>query len=327
MTVDVLILGAGPAGLAAAGALGRTRRSVLIIAGAEHRNRGSHAVHGVLGCEGMNPADFISQSQQQITSMYPTVRLESDTVQRAAVVGTPENPAFEVELASGAVYRGRRLILATGAVDEFPTDVVGFASCWPDHIYQCLLCDGFERADGPFGVGVLARPLSEHHVHLALRARCFNARVVVYTDGCDSDEQRLEAEKLFRTLLAPGKGVTVNHARITRLEPLSAAEGSPGVSVHLASGNTERVDFMVYKTLTRPASADLATQLGLPSAEMPGHGSFIARQEPTGSTSVPGVYVCGDAGSPIKGVAPAMAQGVCAADVIWGSLVEEDKNS
>ncbi|KAF5580566.1 pyridine nucleotide-disulfide oxidoreductase class-II [Fusarium subglutinans] len=322
MTVDVLILGAGPAGLAAAGALGRTLRRVLILAEDEHPNRGSHPLHGVLACEGMNRVDFITQSQQQITSAYQNVRLESDIAKSVTAIGTPGKPAFEVRTASGVVHQTRRLILATGAVHELPTEIYGFTSCWPDHIYQCLLCDGFERANGPHGVGVLAWPLSEHHVHLALRARCFNTRVVVYTNGCDTDEQQREAEKLFAPLLS--QFVTLQQARISRLEPLPVPEG-PGVRLHLDSGNTECADFLVYKTLTRPGSADLATQLGLPTAEVPGHGTFITREEPTGSTNVPGVYVCGDAGSPIKGVAPAMAQGVCAADVIWGGLVEEDR--
>ncbi|KAI5456495.1 hypothetical protein BGZ63DRAFT_409180 [Mariannaea sp. PMI_226] len=291
MTVDVLIIGAGPAGLTAASALGRSRRCVLVIAGAEHRNRGSHAMHGVLTCEGMNPIEFVTQSQQQITSLYPTVRFESDTVKSVAAVGRPERPAFEVKTASSMVYRGRRLILATGAIDELPVSIDGFANCWPDHVYQCLLCDGFERADGPCGVGALARHLSEHHVHRALRARCFNARVVIYVDRCDTDEQRHEAEKMFAPLLA--QGVILQYGRINRLEPLSAVQG-PGICVHLESGNTERVDFLVYETLTRPASVNLAIQLGLSITEIPSHGSFIAREEPTGKTSVPGVYVCGD---------------------------------
>lgn len=314
-TTEVIIIGAGPAGLAAAGALGRGRRSVLVIGGAEHRNRGSHAMHGVLGNEGTDPAEFLALSRQQILSRYPTVRMSSDTVLRAAAVGTSESPAFEVETASGAVYHGRRLILASGAVDELP-DIPGFADCWPQHIYQCLICDGLERADGPLGVGVLARPFSQHHIHLALRARCFNSRVIVYTDGHDIDQ----AEEAFAPLLAQEPGITLQHAPIARLESQQS-----DVHVHLQSGATERVDFLIYKTLTHPASADLVAQLRLARTDIPGHGSFIEREEPTGATSVPGVYVCGDAGTPVKGVAPAMAQGVCAADVIWGSLVEEDK--
>ncbi|KAJ5157925.1 Pyridine nucleotide-disulfide oxidoreductase class-II [Penicillium canariense] len=302
MIVDALILGAGPAGLAAASALGRARRHVLIIADSEYRNRASHAMHGVLACEGMNPIDFLTRSQQQLTALYPSIRLESDTVQRAARIGTPESPAFEIETATGAVYQGRRLILATGAIDELPTEIAGFATCWPDHL----------------------PPLSTYHVHLALRARCFNDRVIVYTDGLLYTEvQRCEAEKLFAPALA--QGVTLQHTPISRLEPLPVEKG-PGVHVYLEGGKSERVDFLVYKTLTRPASAHLATQLGLQISEIPGQGSVIACKEPTGATSVPGLFVCGDAGSPIKGVAPAMAQGLCVADVVWGGLLEEDKS-
>ncbi|KAJ5499240.1 Pyridine nucleotide-disulfide oxidoreductase class-II [Penicillium expansum] len=322
MIVDALILGAGPAGLAAASALGRARRHVLIIAGPDYRNRASPAMHGVLACEGMNPIEFLTRSQHQITALYPTVRLESDTVvQRAAQIGTQEKPVFEVQTATGAVYQGRRLILATGAIDELPNEIAGFATCWPDHIYQCLLCDGFERAEGPFGVGVLAKPLSAHYVHLALRARCFNDRVVVYTDSLYTKEQQDEAAKLFAPALA--QGVTLKHTPISRLEPNNKGLG---VDIYLEGGQLEHVDFLVYKTLTRPASTDLALQLGLQVNEIPGQGSVIACKEPTGATSVPGLFVCGDAGSLIKEWPRLWHRAFVLQTWFGGGLLEEDKS-
>ncbi|KIL87774.1 hypothetical protein FAVG1_08652 [Fusarium avenaceum] len=322
MKTDVAIIGAGPAGLAAAGALGRTRYHVLVLAGAEQQKRWSHPIHGVLACEGMDRNDYLEKSKHQITSLYQTVRMESDIAQTVRAVGNAEAPAFDIEAASGVVYQARRIILATGTIHEVPKEIEGFSSCWPEHIYQCLLCDGLERADGPHGIGILAQPLSEHHVHLALRAKCLNKNVVIYTNGRDTEEKQLEAEKLFSPLL--NNGVTLQHSRISRVEALKGDE-APGVRLYLDSGGEDCVDFVVYKTLTRPANIDIATGLGLSTTEMLPYGSFLNRQEPSGGTDVPGVYVCGDAGSLIKGVAPAAAQGLCTADAIWGSLVEEDK--
>jgi thioredoxin reductase len=43
---DVVIVGAGPAGLSAALLLGRCRRNVLVCDAGRPRNRVSHAVHG-----------------------------------------------------------------------------------------------------------------------------------------------------------------------------------------------------------------------------------------------------------------------------------------
>jgi thioredoxin reductase len=323
MKIDVAIIGAGPGGLAAAGALGRTRCHVLVLAGAEQQKRWSHPIHGVLACEGMDRNEYLEKSQQQITSLYKTVRMESDFAETVTAVGTAEAPAFEIEAALGVVHQARRITLATGTIHEVPQDIGGFSSCWPEHIYQCLLYDGLDRADGPHGIGILAQPLSEHHVHLALRAKCFNKNVVIYTNGPDTKEDQLEAEKLFSPLLT--NGVTLQHSPISRLKALTGDE-APGIRLYLSYGSEECIAFLVYKMLTRPANVGIATGLGLSTTEVLPYGSFLNRQEPSGGTDVPGVYVCGDAGTLIKGVAPAAAQGLCAADAIWGSLAEEDKS-
>ena len=53
MKVDVLIAGGGPAGLSAALVLGRCLRQVLICDEDRQRNRASHAIHALLGREGL----------------------------------------------------------------------------------------------------------------------------------------------------------------------------------------------------------------------------------------------------------------------------------
>jgi hypothetical protein len=100
--------------------------------------------------------------------------MESDIARTVKAVGIAEAPAFDIEAASGVIYQVRRIILATGANHEAPKDIEGFSSCWPEHIYQCPLCDGLERADEPRGIGILAQPLPEHHVNLVLGTKYFN---------------------------------------------------------------------------------------------------------------------------------------------------------
>ena len=54
-TYDVVIVGAGPAGLSAALMLGRCRRSVLVCDTGNPRNAASHALHGYLTRDGIDP--------------------------------------------------------------------------------------------------------------------------------------------------------------------------------------------------------------------------------------------------------------------------------
>ena len=56
---DVIIVGAGPAGLSAALILGRCRRSVLICDTGKPRNAASHALHGYLTRDGTPPREFL----------------------------------------------------------------------------------------------------------------------------------------------------------------------------------------------------------------------------------------------------------------------------
>jgi 2-polyprenyl-6-methoxyphenol hydroxylase-like FAD-dependent oxidoreductase len=57
-TWDCMIVGAGPAGLNAALVLGRARRRVLVLDNAAPRNYAAHEMHGVLGHDGLDPAEL-----------------------------------------------------------------------------------------------------------------------------------------------------------------------------------------------------------------------------------------------------------------------------
>ena len=63
-TWDCVIVGAGPAGLNAALVLGRTRRRVVVLDNAQPRNYATHEMHGVLGHDGLDPADLRARGRQ-----------------------------------------------------------------------------------------------------------------------------------------------------------------------------------------------------------------------------------------------------------------------
>src|SRR3954447_13451677 len=63
---DCIVVGAGPAGLNAALVLGRARRRVLVLDSARPRNYATHHMHGVLGHDGLDPADLRARSRTEL---------------------------------------------------------------------------------------------------------------------------------------------------------------------------------------------------------------------------------------------------------------------
>src|SRR3954447_9839067 len=81
---DCVIVGAGPAGLNAALVLGRARRRVLVLDDAQPRNYATHEMHGVLGHDGLDPADLRARGRAELAGYG--VEVVTDEVQDAEVL-------------------------------------------------------------------------------------------------------------------------------------------------------------------------------------------------------------------------------------------------
>jgi thioredoxin reductase len=110
---DVIIIGAGPAGLTAAQVLGRQGRNTVVVDGGRPRNAPSPELHMFPSRDGCAPAQLNRLARDELAA-YPTVQLVDGEV--IGVGGTIDD--FDITLAGGDSHRGRRLILATGTVDE-----------------------------------------------------------------------------------------------------------------------------------------------------------------------------------------------------------------
>ena len=97
MTYDVIIIGAGPAGLSAALMLGRCRRRVLVCDTGKPRNASSHAMHGFISRDGIAPRDFLRIVREQMGE-YDCVELRDIEVTAAVC----RDSAFHVTLADGS---------------------------------------------------------------------------------------------------------------------------------------------------------------------------------------------------------------------------------
>lgn len=72
MKYDCVIIGGGPAGLNAALVLGRARRTVALIDHGRPRNAVTHASHGFITRDGIQPAEFRRIALEEVLQ-YPTV--------------------------------------------------------------------------------------------------------------------------------------------------------------------------------------------------------------------------------------------------------------
>src|ERR1044072_3916525 len=83
-TWDCVIVGAGPAGLNAALVLGRARRRVVVFDDARPRNYATHEMHGVLGHDGLDPAELRARGRAELAGYR--VEVVSADVRDAAVL-------------------------------------------------------------------------------------------------------------------------------------------------------------------------------------------------------------------------------------------------
>lgn len=72
---DVLVVGAGSAGLSAALTLGRCLRRVLVADGGPPRNEASPGVHDFLTRDGIRRAELLRLGREQLQS-YETVEVQ-----------------------------------------------------------------------------------------------------------------------------------------------------------------------------------------------------------------------------------------------------------
>ncbi len=308
---DVVVIGGGAAGLSGALTLSRAGRSVVVVDSGRPRNAPADAVHNYLGREGTAPADLLARGRAEVAGYGGRVVDGLVTTVRATVRATDEEPTgFEVHLADGRVLTSRRLLVTTGLVDELPA-VPGLAERWGHDVLHCPFCHGHEVRGQ--AVGVLATgPLS---VHQALMWRGWTDDVTLFLNGAlEPDEQQWE-QLAARDVAVVDEAVTEVLVTDDRLSGVRLADGRvvPRQVLVTGTGLTARASFL--------------DELGLGSEDMEMLGAVVARRVPsgpTGSTTVPGVWVAGNVTEPMAQVIVAAAAGLTAGAAITGDLLAEE---
>jgi thioredoxin reductase (NADPH) len=302
---DVVIIGGGAAGLSGAVALARSRRSVLVVDAGQPRNAPADGVHNYLGREGTPPGDLLAIGRAELAGYGGEVVSGVVTAARRE-----DDGAFRVTLDDGHEVATRRLLVATGLVDELP-DLPGVAERWGRDVLHCPYCHGWEVRDQP--IGILAT--GPNAVHQALLFRQLSDDVTFFRHT-GPELPADEAEQLAAL------GVRMVDGEVAGLE----VSGDGLTGVRLVSGEiVERSVVVVAPRFT--ARADVLSSLGLEATvqEIRGHvvGSAVAA-DPTGAAAVPGVWVAGNVSDMSAQVVVSAAAGMRAGAMINADLVMED---
>jgi len=289
---DVAVIGGSYAGMSAATQLARARRRVLVIDAGQRRNRYALHSHGFLGQDGREAAAIAADGKAQLMK-YPTVQWVEGAAAQAAAL----DDGFAVAMADGASFRARRLVLATGMVDELPA-VPGLAERWGSSVFHCPYCHGYELEQGRIGV-LATGALSMHH---ALMLPDWGTVTLFLNGAFEPDEEQLA--KLAQ------RGVTIERTPLRAVSGLAAVELQDGRVL-------EQAGLFVLSRLH--SASPLAEQLGCDMEQGP-MGSFV-RTDMTKASSVAGVYVCGDAARMAGNVALAVADGAMAGVGAHQSLI------
>ncbi|MET9290651.1 NAD(P)/FAD-dependent oxidoreductase [Streptomyces sp. NPDC003077] len=301
---DVVVIGGGAAGLSGALTLGRAWRSVLVIDGGEPRNAPADGIHAYLGREGSPPGELLADGREEVRAYGGEIRRgHVATVER-------DDDGLTVRLADGGAVRGRRLLVATGLVDELP-EVPGLADLWGTDVLHCPYCHGWEVRDRPIGV-LGTGPLAAHQA-LLWRQWSQDVTLFLHTGPEPSDDE-------YEQLAA--RGIAVVDGEVTALEQ----EGGRLSGVRLATGT--RLACQALAVAPRfTARAGFLTGLGLEPVEQEMAGTVIGsyvEADATGRTAVPGVWVAGNVANILEQVIGSATAGVRAAAAINADLIAED---
>ena len=291
---DVAIIGGGPAGLAAALALGRSCKSVLLVDGGTPRNERAQYIGGFITQDRVVPAAFRSTAHEDLRT-YPTIDLHLNSL-----VTRIDRAGSALALHVGGIeHEARRVLLATGLVDE-PLPLEGSRDLWGRSLFQCPYCHAYEHRDRK--LGFLSPDCAECDWSFLLRGWSRNVTVFTNAAYAVSAEHR---EKLRAAKIPIEEGRVVELLR----------EGD-----QLHAVRTEDATIVCDALFFRPQQhhVPVVAEMGL-AMTADGH----VRVDEDFRTSMPGVYAAGDLASHYHGALAAASAGSQAAHSINHELTVE----
>jgi thioredoxin reductase len=274
---DVIVIGAGPAGLSAALNLVRARRTVLLVDGNRPRNAATLRSHGFLTRDGVSPLELRKLGRSEVEA-YDEATVVQANVERLS----RDDDAWRIDAAwrgSPVVGRGRTVVIATGLREEFPA-LPSLRTFYGTSVHSCVECDAYERSGEPLALIGESDDLADR----ALLISAWTDDLVVFTNGVGtiSDAGRARLQQA---------GIAVEDRAIADLE----GDRTGMTGVRLGDGSVvERTGAFV-----RP---NWHADLGFLDAEVAAtvrrdeHGLLVVDR--VGRTATTGLYAVGDVTPP-----------------------------
>ncbi len=292
---QILVIGAGPAGLTAATYLARFRRRVLVADGGSPRACWIPLSHNMPGFPQGIAGDAILRRMTEQAQEYGAV------IEPGAVGGLARAGQGFVARLNGREIRAQAVLLATGVVDHHP-DLPGVERAIERALVRiCPICDGYEATDK--AVAVIGR--DDKGVREAAFLRTYSDRVsLIHIGPAEALTANGELDRLGIELIrAPIDNVRLEGERVTAL----------------SWGGAFRAFDLVYSALGTSPNAQLARAV---DAKLGDDGRLLVDAHQR--TSVPGLYAAGDVVRGLNQIAVATAEAAIAATAIHNDLRETE---
>lgn len=289
---DVIIVGAGAAGMSAAVMLGRAKWRVVVLSLKQRRNSSAQSVHNVPYAHGVTPKELYVKMESDASS-YGV-----EFVWDEALAAHASDGSVAVESKTRGVFIGKRLLLATGTINDLPKWIPEGA--WGRRVFDCPFCHTAEH-DGSAFVSVGAGSEALKH---ALLCRQYASTLTALVT-----EPEAEQSELANRLRKFGANVFVDR--------IESAASTPDGGLRLQTEQEREIlaGAVVLDYVLKP-NQRLPKSLGL---ELNDHGH--PRATMLGQTSDPHVYTTGNTpGSPYFMWTGAASSGLNAARMICEDL-------
>lgn len=294
---DVIIVGGSYSGLAAAMALGRALRNVLIIDNGKPCNIQTPHSHNFLTQDGKTPKEISSLARQQVES-YDTVKFFNATAKK----GTKTVKGFNIQVESDETFAGRKLIFATGIKDIIPS-VEGSSECWGISLLHCPYCHGYEVRSKK--TGILAN--GDSGFEFSILISNWTSDLTLYTNGISTltDEQ---------TTKLKNHGVKIDEKELAKFDHVNGQIKN----IVFEDGSKTSLNAM-YTRAAFEQHCELPEILGCEITE-DGYIKVDGLQK----TSIEGIFAVGDNTTRMRTIANAVAMGTTAGTVVNKEICLED---
>ncbi|AAW46125.1 conserved hypothetical protein [Cryptococcus deneoformans JEC21] len=337
ITIDLLIIGGGPAGLSAAITFSRLRRSCFIYDSGDYRNAPASHSHTILGFEGQDPVDYRAKVRSELVRDYNA----TTTFRKGQIISlVKDGEYFEAKDAEGNTLKARKVILATGLKDHLP-DIAGVSEQWGKRIIHCIFCHGTETANQPFAFLFTPNNAKMNPFLVAGMLKLWGAMnhqpIYILTHGSDvsTEEGRREAGLETYWKIIQNKGYQVISSPI---QSIKEDDSKSSLIIKFADHPSISVPYMLLfpeKFTPSDHGAPIVNEklLGGPLGPM---GTIPAPTESSGAPKMPprmgddprtpvdGLFWAGNSGSMPANVTISAAQGCAAAIVAADELGTED---